>query len=379
MPVQRSIVGIISLVLICLGTFSCSPYKPSIGTLVSEKKQIMITPKQFLDEKMMLGMLQKEMIAETVSANGYVEVPPGSIASVSAYQSGYVIDLNLLPGQSVKKGERLFSIESPELITIQQQYLETSEALKYLKSVLEREKTLDQEKISAKKTFEKAENEYKIMWSRHEALKKQLALIHLPLTLLDSGTISSSIPILASISGFISAVNIHLGDFINEAEVAIEIINTSHIHLELQVFERDASRIKKGQELIFSLAQTPDIWYPADVHLVSKTISGSERTVKVHADVADDLAGRLIPGMFVKSKIDIDAKEAMCLPESALLTEVNKTSVLVKMGGNTGNYHFELIQVSTGIQEKGRVEILNYKDLQNKEILISGGFSLIQN
>jgi hypothetical protein len=35
--------------------------------------------------------------------------------------------------------------------------------------------------------------------------------------------------------------------------------------------------------------------------------------------------------------------------------------------------------VSTGIQEKGRVEILNYKDLQNKEILISGGFSLIQN
>ena len=258
-------------------------------------------------------MLQIEMIAETVSANGYVEVPPGSIASVSAYQSGYVIDLNLLPGQSVKKGERLFSIESPELITIQQQYLETSEALKYLKSVLEREKTLDQEKISAKKTFEKAENEYKIMWSRHEALKKQLALIHLPLTLLDSGTISSSIPILASISGFISAVNIHLGDFINEAEVAIEIINTSHIHLELQVFERDASRIKKGQELIFSLAQTPDIWYPADVHLVSKTISGSERTVKVHADVADDLAGRLIPGMFVKSKIDIDAKEAMRL------------------------------------------------------------------
>ena len=217
------------------------------------------------------------------------------------------------------------------------------------------------------------------MWSRHEALKKQLALIHLPLTLLDSGTISSSIPILASISGFISAVNIHLGDFINEAEVAIEIINTSHIHLELQVFERDASRIKKGQELIFSLAQTHDIWYPADVHLVSKTISGSERTVKVHADVADDLAGRLIPGMFVKSKIDIDAKEAMCLPESALLTQVNKTSVLVKMGVNTGNYHFELIQVSTGIQEKGRVEILNYKDLQNKEILISGGFSLIQN
>ena len=54
--------------------------------------------------------------------------------------------------------------------------------------------------------------------------------------------------------------------YIAASDVILEIVDTSHLHLELAVFEKDILKIKVGQKIKFTVPEASKEIFDADVH-----------------------------------------------------------------------------------------------------------------
>ncbi len=141
---------------------------------------IAISAAQFTAANMKLGALREYTFSREIRTNGRLDVPPKQNVRISAYAGGYVHNIDLLPGERVRKGQRLFTLENPAFVQMQQDYLEAKEQLSFLQSDYERQKTLAEENIASQKNFLKAESDYRVTRARMEGLKKRKSLLKIP-------------------------------------------------------------------------------------------------------------------------------------------------------------------------------------------------------
>ncbi|MBK7870065.1 MAG: efflux RND transporter periplasmic adaptor subunit [Saprospiraceae bacterium] len=86
--------------------------------------------------------------------------------------------------------------------------------------------------------------------ARYKGLKAELELLGISVkTLENTGEIQSSISFYAPVNGYITKVNINNGKLVSPNDLLFEIVDRSHVHLELQVFAKDVPNSKKVNEL----------------------------------------------------------------------------------------------------------------------------------
>ena len=238
---------------------------------------------------------------------------------VSTYFGGTVKSIQLIPGQRVKKGQILFVLENPDYVQIQQDYLEAKGHLTYLKSDFDRQKNLVQDNVASQKTFLKSESEYTVTRVRLESLGKKLVLMGINPNALSIENIRTTINIHSPISGFVTHVDIAKGTFLIPSQNAITIINTDHLHLELNIFEKDLMKVKIGQPIVFKIQEDNSKEYKATVHMVNKTVDAEKRTINIHGHIIDQgQSAKFNPGMYVEAEILTTSELKASLPEDAL-------------------------------------------------------------
>ncbi|WP_291804646.1 efflux RND transporter periplasmic adaptor subunit [Lutibacter sp.] len=364
-----------TILLLIIGVISsCDTSKTSekeIEVVEENNNLIEITSTQFKNSNMELGTISSQLFSEGIKTNGYIDVPPANRAKVTAIMGGYIKKSSLLIGDSVKKGQLLLTMENPDFIQIQQEYLEIYEKLNYLKSENSRQKTLFEEKITSQKNYLKAESDYNSAQAIYNGLEQKLRLMNIDPLNVKQGKITSTISIYAPIAGSVSNVYASLGEFKNSSEVLIEIINDNHKHLELIVFEKDILKVAEGQKIMFNIPESSSKSFNAEVHLVGKSID-ENRTVRVHGHLENENEPFLV-GMFVEAEIITDSYQKPALPISSLLEEDTNYYVLVLRSKNENSYEFEKVKISIGAKNEEWAEVLNL-DVNNKEILIKGAF-----
>ena len=112
-------------------------------------KQITFTKDQYNLAGIETGEIEMRNLSNIVKLNGVVDVEPKSMASVSAPLGGYLKTAGRLPGEEIKKGQVLATIENPEFIQIQQDYLESLGKLEFLEEEFNRQKQLREEDINS--------------------------------------------------------------------------------------------------------------------------------------------------------------------------------------------------------------------------------------
>ncbi|WP_223032582.1 efflux RND transporter periplasmic adaptor subunit [Hanstruepera marina] len=339
---------------------------------------IEVTKAQFNSENMALGNISEQPFNETIKTSGMIDVPPHNKSSVSTFIGGYITKTPLLVGDVVKKGQLLVTLENPEFVEIQQEYLEVSEQLQYLKSEYDRQKTLYDENISSQKNFLKAESTYKSSLAHYNGLHKKLQMMNINPSSVEAGNLSSSINIYAPISGHVTRVNVSNGTYVSPSDSILEIIDIDHIHLELSVYEKDILKVKKGQTINFTIPEATHKTFKADVHLVGTTIDETTRRVKVHGHI-DNEDTNFIVGMFTEAEIVIDTAKKWALQKEALMELDNSFYALILESQTDSEYHFEKVKLDIGMQTENFVEILNSNDLKDKTILVKGGYMLLGN
>lgn len=337
-----------------------------------------ISASQFKNQGMELGMVNKANLNEVINAAGYIEVPQEGKAEVRSYIGGYLKSSPLLPGNYVKKGQFLISLENLEYIQLQQDYLQAREELNYLKSVFERQKVLAEEKITSQNSKQQAESEYYSALAKYEGLRKKLQLININPDKIQAENISSSINLYAPIEGYINTVNAVTGQFADPTDVIFEIINTNHLHIELKVYEQDILKVKKGQEIVFRVPEADDEIYSGKVFLVGKTIDEDDRTVIVHCHVSDESKIPAVVGMYIEAEIYFESHDGMCLPSGAFISEEGEYAVFVVNSFSEDEYVFEKVKVEVGQMNEDCYEIIgsSRNDLEGKQLLIEGAFDL---
>lgn len=344
----------------------------------SSSDMIDLTLDQFNSMKMEWGKLDSSEFSEQITVQGAVRVPVESMQEVTTFYGGYVSGIELLEGQQVRKGEVLFYLENPEFIHLQQSYLEAKSQLAYLKSEFERQKTLYGEQIASQKNYLKAEADYQGTRAKAESLKRQLALLRINAEELQPESIRSKVPVYSPIAGFVTEIHVTPGVFIQPTDVAVSLISKEHLHMELVVFEKDATTIKKGQTVQVRVPEISAETLEAIVFMVGQSINDM-RQINVHADLKDESKeSLLVPGMFIEGKIQKDPKSGLSVAQTAVIESEGKMYVLVKRSQNEKGYVLEKIEVQVGRMGDGKIEISPDSKLSSSdEILVKGGFNLL--
>ena len=370
-----------SLLLVACANKKATPIEIGNNDIaeVAVADEILVTQRQFELAKMQLGQLADYNFPTTIRAAGVIAIPTRNQTKVSAYAGGYVTHINLIEGAWVKKGQVLFTLENPEFVQMQQDYLEAKEQLVYLESDYKRQEKLANEKVSAQKIFLKAASDYRVTLTKMKGMKKRLSLLKIPTENNNIQQLVSSIEVTAPTSGYVTHINAMKGMFLNPTDVAVELLNTTDIHLELSVFEKDILKVKKGQLVTFKIPNATAASYQAKVHLIGKTVDPEKRVVLVHADLTNSKdKAALIAGMFIDAEIITEDHPTMGIAESAIVSEEEQDYVLINKGKKDGASLFEKMAVRIGQKQNGFAQILNSSDFSGKEqILIEGAFNLI--
>lgn len=367
------------ILLILLVFVACGNSEKSNETLQedSNTNEIVITKSQFSSGKMQLGKLEEQEFNQTIKTTGMIDVPPQNKAIISTFMGGYITKTPLLVGDKVKKGQVLLTLENPEFVEMQQQYLEVAEQLNYLKSEFNRQKTLFDENITSQKNFLKAESAYKSSLALSNGLRKKLTMLNINPASVELGRITSTINLYSPIAGFITKVNISNGMPVSASDIIMEIVDTNHIHLELSVFEKDILNIKKGQKIQFKIPEASKETFKAEVHLVGTSIDETSRIVKVHGHILNEEQTNFIVGMFAEADIITETNTSLALPKDAIIEVENDAFVLALKEKTNDNYYFEKNKIAIVNQTENYVSVLNTDNLINKAILIKGGFMLL--
>lgn len=374
--------GFLALIIASLAGCGKTDAPAAEGIEVTEAPQgseeIFLTSEQFNTMKMEWGSPHQGDFSSEVDVQGTVKVPVEGMQEISAYFGGYVSDLKLIEGESVRKGETLFYLENPEFIRLQQDYLETTSQLAYLKAEFERQKTLFGEQISAQKNYLKAEADYQAALAKSQSLKKQLSLINIDADQLTPANIRSKVPVISPIRGFVEEVFVAPGQFLPASGKAISLLNKDHLHIELILFEKDASRIHIGQKVKVTMPDIPGQVLLAQIHVVGQAIN-EQRQINVHADLVDEKeVVKLIPGMFVQASVQLDPQQSWALPEDALVEVDGEYFILVQSGKTDQGFKLDKVKVTPGAKNKTNVAIEPVEGLdETSVVLIKGGFNLL--
>ena len=195
--------------------------------------------------------IEKRTLNIAVSASGVLEVAPQDKADVSPIIGGVIKSIKVFEGDKVRKGQILASLEHPDFIQLQQDYINTVNSLDYLQKEYVRQKKLYEEKVGSGKDFQKTSADYLNSKSNAEALKVKLNMLGINSIEVAKGTIYPLVNLTAPIGGIVSLVETNVGSYIKPLTKVFEIVDNDKIHADLMIFEKDIDKIKIGQKIHF--------------------------------------------------------------------------------------------------------------------------------
>jgi cobalt-zinc-cadmium efflux system membrane fusion protein len=377
---------VVSLLLAGLSSCNQKEGKPETGGSAPQEKEqesnsVQLTQAQYETAGIEIGMVTTRNLSDVVLANGSIDIPPQNLVSISAPMGGFVRKTELLQGMNVKKGQVLATIENPDFIQIQQDYLETESKLEYAQLEFARQNELSKGSVNAQKVLQQASSEVKIQKARLAGLRERIKTAGINLNAVENGTIVNSAAIISPISGSVTTVNVNLGKYVNPTDVMFEIVDTDHLHVELSVFEQDIPRIKLGQLVRFTVSNNPEKEQLAEVYLINQKIN-EDRTVRVHCHLTKDDPG-LLPQNFVKAIIETGASPVPALPDQAIVDFEGKSYIFAQQGGTekvgpTGLL-FDMQEVTRGVSENGfsQIKFSAGFDGKNARIVVKGAYALL--
>lgn len=381
----------------------------------SGNKEVELNEAQYSSADVVLGTFSPKNLSEVINANGYTKLPPQNQADVSVFVSGIIKSIAIMEGQSVRKGQVIAMVESPEFTRIQQDYLTSKSNLEFLKLEYERQRILSEEEVSAKKVFQKTKADYEVEKARFSSLSKQLQTMNINP---NRGAVAT-VPVVAPISGSITEVNIKIGSTVSPGQALVNIVDNSQLHVDLLVYEKDLQKVKTGQNVRFVLTNQDNTEIKGKIFSVGKAFENETKSVAVHADIENEKQ-QLIPGMYVNALIDVGANTVNALPVDAVVKAEGREFIFILEGveeegghdvekghahddghshdetsshdsekghshddGHTHkesgkSYHFQRIEVKTGTAQLGYVQITPLQQLAADAKIVTKGAYYIQ-
>jgi len=365
------IIFLASLVVGCSSAPEVKTEKQTVNLL-----SVNLNAEQIKNSEIKEGLPTKELIGLTITANGTIEVPPQNKTVISAQFGGFIKTLNVLDGMTVRKGQTLFTIEHPELIQLQQDYLEVIGNMEYLTAELDRQKSLVQQEAGSLKAMQLAKSQLAMAQAKKTGLRAKLEMAGVSLKQLNAGNLQRAISVVAPFNGVVTKVNVNVGAYAEPTEHLLEIIDLKHAHAEVIAFEKDVKHLKIGQSVQLSFSNDNEV-INAKIFLIGKEI-GKDRTVKVHCHL-DTENSNIAPGSYFKASIYTGAVERFCIPADAVVEMNGKNVVFFSKKGGKGMTSYAPEEVNVFATENGKtaIEFKNKGRSYNENLVVHGAYDIM--
>ncbi|WP_299757075.1 efflux RND transporter periplasmic adaptor subunit [uncultured Pontibacter sp.] len=320
-----------------------------------------------------VGPLQERTLSTRVPAKGQLSLPPQGKASVSPLVGGMVRSIHVIEGDYIQKGKVLATIENPSILELQEAYLSVNSQLSMARQEYERQKMLSDEQVGALKKYQQASADVQVLEAKRNSLREQLQTLGISPDNVEKGRITRSLSLRAPISGFVQSIAVNLGSYTEPNTPILQIIDDSHLHLDLNVFEKDFQRLEKGQKVVFSLPNVSGEEVEGEIFAIGKSFEGEARVVPVHAEIKNNQNKGLLPGMYINGFILTGKHTTSSVPEAAIVLYKNQQYIFQQLDDKT----FKMVPVETGITEKGFTEVRIGQELPQDAQFVQQGASYI--
>jgi cobalt-zinc-cadmium efflux system membrane fusion protein len=333
----------------------------------------------------------------TVTAPARVSFNTDAMAHVGSVVKGRAIEIKVRVGDSVKKGDDLLIVESPDLGEAQSDFLQkrtavsvAESAIEPAKSAAERAKTLyDQSNGISLGELQKrvaeqraAEGALKTAQAALTAAENKLHLMGMDQraveTLAKAGVIDPRFTIRAPLDGQVIEREITLGELVApEKDALLVLANMKTLWVIADVPEAQLRNVAIGAKARVSIPAVSDEAFDGKVSLISPTLDPNTRTAQVRIEVSN--GHNLRPGMFATAQIAAassstqPAARALSIPEEALQTVEGSPAVFVAVEDEPNT--FVKRPVATAKPVGGFVPVLNGLK-EGERIVVRGSFLL---
>ncbi|MCB8746524.1 efflux RND transporter periplasmic adaptor subunit [Rhodoferax sp. U2-2l] len=282
---------------------------------------------------------QRRSLDRTVRAAGRVEPDERRIAVVSPKFEGYVERLLVnVTGQYVAKGQPLFEVYSPELVSAQREYaIAVSGAASLTGADSPAQRGMAQLVASS---LQRLKN-----WDISEEQIKALVA---------SGQTKRTVTFRSPVSGIVTEKKAVQGMRFLPGEALYQVSDLSAVWVVADVFEQDLGLVKTGAKARVSLNAYPDKALTGTVTYIYPTLNADTRTVPVRVELANP-GGLLKPGMFAQMELQVGSPaQAVTVPVSAVIDSGTRQIVLIQQAEG----RFEPREVKLGARSDSFVEVL---------------------
>lgn len=271
---------------------------------------------------------------------GRIEANEGRTYAIAPKFEGYVERLHVnATGQAVAKGQPLFEVYSPELVSAQREYAIAAQGVDALRGVGgEAQGSMAQ---LAEASLNRLRN-----WDVSEAQVKALA---------KSGEARRTLTFRSPVNGIVTEKKALQGMRFQPGEALYQVADLSSVWVMAEVFEQDIGLVKAGAKARVRLGAYPEKVFEGTVAYVYPTLKAETRSVSVRLELANPGA-LLKPGMFAQVELPAAARGAvLTVPTSAVIDSGVRQIVLVQ----TGEGRYAPREVKLGARSDERVEVLD--------------------
>lgn len=276
----------------------------------------------------------------TFRANARVAADETRVTHVHSRTEGWAEQVFVdYTGQSVRKGQKLFTMYSPELLASQQEYLIALRGRDLLKgsslpSAVQNSASLVQ---AARKRLE--------LWDMSEDEVDRIA---------QTGKPDAIVTMYAPHSGIVLTRNVFPKQKITPEMDLYTLVDLTSVWIVADVFESDAALVRPGMPVVVSVPAYSQKQILGRVSFVLPQVDPQTRTLKVRIE-APNPGLALKPDMFVDAEFRVRSGRTLTAPASAVLNTGERKTAFV----DRGNGNIEPRQVATGERFGDRVEILS--------------------
>lgn len=277
-----------------------------------------------------------EKVIRTV---GRVAVNERKLAKVTIKFHGWIEELFVsATGDHVKKGQRLFTIYSPDLVATQEEYLLALQSRKQLG-----ESEFPEVASGSKELLEATRRRFRL-WDITEDHIRDLER---------TGQVLKTLPIHSPITGTVIKKDALAGAHIDPGQELYTIADLSHIWILADIYEYELAFVKTGQQAAVTLSYDPGTVLTGHVGFIYPTLDPKTRTAKVRFEL-DNSDETLKPDMYANVELRVNLGTRLAIPQEAVIESGQKQVVFLHLGG--GKLEPRLIK--TGVKTGEWSEVL---------------------
>jgi len=292
-------------------------------------------------------------IAYDIDAVGSLTFAEPLQASVTARFGGRIEALHVsTTGARVARGDPLFDLYSPDLVSAEREYLLALES----GSPDDTSSSVDP---LPRQLLRAAGERLRVHFGLTDAQARELEA---------SRKVHSTMTYYAPISGTVIQKQVQEGQYVDEGMPLYQLADLSTVWAILDVYEKDIRFVHAGQPVSFTSNAYPGKTFHGKVSFINPVLDSDTRTIRVRAEVPNPDGG-LRPNMYIAATLRARVAGAVVVPTTAILSMGKRSIVWLEVRENM----FEPRDVTTGVESGGTTQLLA-GPAPGEMVVATGGF-----